>query len=204
MDSEELLNNFIKTLTYLVKLTSHVEDSFFVDKLDTKIEKLAYNFINYQIVLENNGEQDNLFLHKLTTAIDSINELMRDMIYLKLLEPSSLFLEVQKHLLITKLDSIKNKKLFPSKKIVENKKDTFTVKEISKKIPEKIAPLNPSKQKILNFIKSYPDIRTKDIISEFSILSDRTVKRNLTELLKTGVIKKRVDNKATYYSHTKV
>ena len=84
---------------------------------------------------------------------------------------------------------------------IKDKNETSVKNTVIPKVSDKPAKLNQSKLKILNFIKSYPDTRAKDIINEFSALSDRTVKRNLTELLKMRMIKKRVDNKATYYSH---
>ena len=201
MDREEILKNFIKTLTVTVKLNNYIDDKFFGDKLNIKITNLTYHFINYLTVSEDNLAQYNLFFYKLMATTDSLIELIQDMIYLKLLEPSPLFFEAKKYLLSTKLDAIKNKKLFFNKDIRENKKDVFEKTTTSTKISEKTIKLNSSKQKILNFIKSYPNIRTRDIINEFNVLSDRTVKRNLTELLKTGIIKKRIDNKATHYSH---
>lgn len=196
-----MLKNFIKTLTLTVKLNNYTEDKFFSDKLNIKITSLTYHFINYLTVSEANLAQYNLFFYKLIATTDSLIELIQDMIYLKLLEPSPLFFEAKKYLLSTKLDAIKNKKLFSNKEIRENKKDTLEKTTINTKISEKTIKPNSSKQKILNFIKSYPNIRTRDIINEFNVLSDRTVKRNLTELLKTGMIKKRIDNKATHYSH---
>ena len=61
---------------------------------------------------------------------------------------------------------------------------------------------NSSQEKILNYIKNYPNKRTKDIIYEFSSFSDRTVKRNLTELVRAGLINRKTENKAAYYSVT--
>ena len=72
-------------------------------------------------------------------------------------------------------------------------------KIINKKSITKNSNLTESKKRILEYIKSYPNTRTKDIIYEFSALSDRTVKRNLTDLIKSGLVRKRVDNKAVYY-----
>lgn len=62
-----------------------------------------------------------------------------------------------------------------------------------------LSELTPSKKKILEYIKSYPNTRTKDIIYEFNALSGRSVKRNLMDLLRSGLVRKRVDNKAVYY-----
>lgn len=202
MDREEIFNNFIKTLTLLVKLSNYVEDNFFLDRLNGRITNLISVFMNYSIVLTSNVAQSQVLYNSLLVSIDGLIEFNQDMRHLNLLEPSLLFFEVNKYLLLTKLDVIKNRKLLQNLEISENKKATLGKTIVSNKIFQKPSKLNPSKQKILNFIKSYPDTRTKDIIKEFSALSDRTVKRNLTELLKTGIIKKRIDMKATYYSHT--
>ncbi|HEY4504223.1 MAG TPA: hypothetical protein VJI73_00440, partial [Candidatus Paceibacterota bacterium] len=79
--------------------------------------------------------------------------------------------------------------------------ENYKNKNLNRHRPERgTKGLNPSKQKILEFIKSYPNTRTKDIINEFNALSDRTVKRSLTELMQIGLLKKKIENKAVYYS----
>jgi DNA-binding MarR family transcriptional regulator len=60
--------------------------------------------------------------------------------------------------------------------------------------------LSDNQQKILSFIRSSPDARTKDIIDEFSSLSDRTIKRNLRELADAGLITRRAGLRAAFYS----
>ncbi len=202
MDKEVLLNNFIKVLISVIKLNDQLEDRFFNDKMSQRINDFVCNFINYSSTnSKENSQQRNLIFYKLFAVIDSLNELTQDMLYLNLLKTSRLLLETKKGLLQFKLELITNKELFTSKELSENK-NNFPEKNTNISKIEKKIKLNPSKQKILNFIKSSPNIRTKDIINEFSVLSDRTVKRNLTELLKTGMVKKKMDNKATYYSQT--
>lgn len=56
-----------------------------------------------------------------------------------------------------------------------------------------------NKEKILNFIKKSPDIRAKEIMNKFNILSNRTVKRNLKELTDEGFLNKRFNGGAVYY-----
>ena len=62
--------------------------------------------------------------------------------------------------------------------------------------------LSGNKQKILNYIKRSPNSRTRDIIYEFSVLSERTVKRNLKELVGEGLVKKFSKDNAVYYQTT--
>ena len=202
MSREETLNNFIKTLTLLVKLNNQVGDNFFRNKLNIKINDWAYNFIEHITADKNNNSQYNLFFHKLLSSSDNLIELTQDMVYLGLFELSPLFLEIEKYLLLIKLESMEENKLFSKSENTKDKNEIHVKNPVIPKVSNKPAKLNQSKLKILNFIKSYPDTRAKDIINEFSALSDRTVKRNLTELLKMRIIKKRVDNKATYYSHS--
>ncbi|MBI2674251.1 MAG: DeoR family transcriptional regulator [Candidatus Yanofskybacteria bacterium] len=57
-----------------------------------------------------------------------------------------------------------------------------------------------NKEQIFNYVKKTPDVRTKEIMSEFSALSARTVKRNLKELADEGFLKKRSDGVAVYYT----
>jgi DeoR/GlpR family transcriptional regulator of sugar metabolism len=57
-----------------------------------------------------------------------------------------------------------------------------------------------NKDQIFNYIKKTPDIRTKEVMTEFSALSGRTVKRNLKELIDEGFLKKKSDGVAVYYT----
>jgi len=59
-----------------------------------------------------------------------------------------------------------------------------------------------NKERIFNYIKKMSDVRAKDIMREFSALSDRTVKRCLKELTDDGLLKKRSDGAAVYYLAT--
>ena len=60
--------------------------------------------------------------------------------------------------------------------------------------------LTETQEKILEFVRREPDCRTKDVLSQFSALSQRTVKRGLKELSEEGKIVKRADGVAVYYS----
>ena len=60
--------------------------------------------------------------------------------------------------------------------------------------------LTETQKNILEFVRREPDCRTKDVIDQFSALSQRTVKRGLKELNEEGKIIKRSDGGAVYYS----
>jgi len=189
MAEEQTLNNFIRTIILLAKLNNLIRDKFFYDKLGEKISELTASYI------EHNGS-----FEKISVNIDSILEMMDSLRYLNLARVSPLFLQVQKNLLILKLQAKKSKNKFPVYEPKSIGSPTLDLQKGRTSVTRKKSlELNQSKKKILEFIRSYPNIRTKDIITEFNALSDRTVKRNLTDLLRTGLVKKRVDNKAVYY-----
>jgi|SRR3989344_3004069 len=60
--------------------------------------------------------------------------------------------------------------------------------------------LTETQNNILEFVRREPDCRTKDVIGQFSALSQRTIKRGLKELNEGGWIIKRSDGVAVYYS----
>jgi len=62
--------------------------------------------------------------------------------------------------------------------------------------------LNQNKKKILTFIKQSP-ARTKDIVYEFGVLSSRTVKRSLRELIEAGLVKKETRDRGVIYTAAK-
>lgn len=195
--------NFITSLTSLVKIQDLLDDRFFSAKFKSKISKLTADFLAVQSGNKPSVTQCNL-QKDFITSIDAVLELMNDLSYLQLLNVSPLFLQATKLLLTLRLDTMKNSTTDssqPMKDSVSNSKraDQQIFRAEKKSLPRS-DKLNKSKQKILDFIRSYPDKRTKDIINEFNVLSDRSVKRNLTELLHNGLVKKRVDNKAVYYS----
>lgn len=69
--------------------------------------------------------------------------------------------------------------------------------------PKKVSAkdvLTDTKKRILDFIRQRPEVRTKDLIEEFSSISGRTIKRNLKELVMSGELTKRAEHKAVFYS----
>lgn len=85
---------------------------------------------------------------------------------------------------------------------VGNNKNISPVSVKKKNIIVKIRP-DSNKDKILNFIKKSPQIRAREILEEFNLVSGRTVKRNIKELLDAGLITKMSEDHAVYYSFIK-
>ncbi len=216
MNREEATNNLVKTTILLVRMRGLIKDKFFLRKLTARVFNLASVFVTAVSAGGSAGRSpgeggDSVtqleLLQRVVTSIDGTLETIEDLVHLGLLKTSPLSLRTGKHLLLMKLNALSEmgklreiSRPVTQVKPVENRQEILeNTKVVAVK---KDSKLNPSKQKILDFIKSYPNTRTKDIIQEFSALSDRTVKRNLTELIHTGVIQKRVDNKAVYYYAT--
>lgn len=197
MESENRVQQVTRLIVMLTAFRNLVQDRFFLTKFDDKIN----TFIERFIALISKVGVDNIAQHKSGSKefIDSISglvELINDLKYLNLVGDSVLYFQLERDLLNMKFNFLRRVSNLTNS---ESKKETSGI-VIKKTQNKEVIKLNSSKQKILDFIKSYPEKRTKEIIYEFNAISDRTVKRSLNELLKAGLIKKRVDNKASHYS----
>ena len=205
MDREGLSLHFIKTVLLLAKIQNLTKDSFFLDKFNSKMYNFSLSFLGLFQEESASVAQYQVLLERHLASIDSLRDVLKEFQYLNIVKNSPLLLQVELNLLNIKLEICKRKKGSAPNKNEDSKlnyreqkvnlENTKTIKIISRK-NDKLAS---SKKKILDFIKSFPNTRTKDIVYEFNALSDRTVKRNLTGLLRAGLVKKRIDNKAVYY-----
>lgn len=207
MEEENMFKKLVKTLILLIEARNLITDEFFKNKLEDKILYLSENFLKLKMT-EKNGDIYSLksVIERFLDNISSFMENLEELSYLNLLDNNPLLLKAEISLLELKLIALKiinnidyGKKEIKIESVVGNNyvgrdKMTSTVKG-----PKEDSELTETKKKILNFVKSYPNSRTKDIIYELNTISGRTVKRNLMDLLKVGFIKKRVDNKAVYY-----
>jgi len=129
-------------------------------------------------------------------------------------------LVAQRNLLKFKLHVLQESKAAKkTKRVLEtsSKSDVASMPNVKNLSPNVVDTINPgpnsltkrkngfgagksNKEQIFNYIKKTPDIRTKEIMSEFSALSGRTVKRSLKELTDEGFLKKRIDGAAVYYT----
>src|SRR3989338_4570139 len=186
------LQKFVKVLLLLMRLNNLVKDRFFFTKLNNKIYDFTFAYLQ---VLLKEGEDINvaqyyILVERSVVGADLALEYIKELEYLKLLQSSPLLLQTELDLLTIKLETSKKKQGIAIKKAIARQVHKEIIKQES---------LTPTKKKILEYIKSFTNTRTKDIIFEFSALSDRTVKRNLIDLIRSGLIKKRIDNKAVYY-----
>ena len=198
-----MLKYFSRTIIFLAEINNLIEDKFFYEKFGVKISNLLDSYIIFSSRSGDNVAQYQMANTKVIESLDNILEMFEELKYLNLIRYSPLFLQAQKNLLEFKLELKEYGNKLPkfksesveTKELEKQTDQKSTIGNIIKKNPK----LNQSKKRILEFIRNSPNTRTKDIISEFNALSDRTVKRNLTDLLRTGLIKKRIDSKAVYY-----
>ncbi|MEK7121108.1 MAG: helix-turn-helix domain-containing protein [Patescibacteria group bacterium] len=198
---EESLKNFINSIIFLVKLFAGLKDKFLAQKLYDKIS----GFIAGYIRLFNSKGEDahmshNAALRSLLNSLDSLLELLDYLEHSKSVSTTPL-LYARKNLLNFKLDLVKlhHQPVQTAPKPKENKSAVIISKNIHQ--PRNLKE-SSNKKKIFNFIKHSPNSRTKEIIEEFNILSKRTVKRNLKELITEGLVRKFAKDKGIYYSTT--
>ncbi len=196
---EESLKNFINSVIFLVKLFTGLKDKFLAQKL---YDKISGFFADYIRLFNSKGEEDDRVSHNVRfvefkNSIDSLLELLDYLEHSKSVSTTPL-LYARKNLLNLKLDLIKlhHEPIRVVPKPKENKPLAF--------VPKNTQPRNlkesSNKEKIFNFIKRSPNSRTKEIIGEFNVLSERTVKRNLKELTTEGLVRKFAKDNGVYYS----
>lgn len=183
---EDRVKNFINTVIFVSRIFSGLKDKFLARKLYDKLSDFVFA---YSLLPGNNVAQ---YSHQLLTSIDALLELLDYLEHSKTVAVSPL-LYARRNLFSLKLQAIR---AMEKPRIVEREK-----KEISSTVPKykKDISVSGNKERIYNYIKRSPNSRTKDIIYEFSVLSDRTVKRNLKELVSEGLVKRFAKDKAVYY-----
>lgn len=196
---EESLKNFINSIIFLVKLFAGLKDKFLAQKLYDKISAFITGHIKLRSLKEDEVERvsHNICLIELKNTLDSLLEFLDYLEHSKSISTTPL-LYACRNLLDFKLNLIRSHReliqLTPKPK--ENKPLSLVPKNINTKNLKE----SSNKKRIFNFIKHSPNSRTKDIIGEFNILSERTVKRNLKELITEGLVRKRSEDNRVYYS----
>src|SRR3989344_3909897 len=178
---EDRTKNFINTVIFVSRIFSGLKDKFLARKLYDKLS----DFISAYVAQSASGD--------IKVVTDSLLELLDYLEHSKTTAATPL-LYARRSLFAFKLQLIRTQ---PEQPIVEKER---AASPAAPKIKKEIN-LSGNKEKILNYIKHSPDSRTKDIIYEFSVLSERTVKRNLKELVSGGLVKKssKDKDKAVYY-----
>ena len=195
---EESLKNFTNSIIFLVKLFAGLKDKFLAQKLYDKTSGFIAGYIKLSKSKgDNEAVSHNLAFVELKNSIDGLLELLDYLEHYKTVSTTPL-LYARRNLLDFKLNLVRlhHEPFQPAPKPKENKPTTPAVKSFQ---PRNLRE-SSNKERIFNFIKRSPNSRTKEIISEFSILSERTVKRNLKELASEGLVRKFAKDKGVYYS----
>ena len=210
----EYISKFANIIILLSKLFTKTEDRFLKQKLHEKISDLVFSFVK--------RESSDTAQHPTNVAqcgrpnlISSINNTIDYLEYLAHISKNDItpLLVTQKNLLKFKLFVLRggvvqenpNKEIKTAKTPISSIEKIMTADvAISKPLTKKKSAglslrSDSNKERIFNFIKKTSDVRTKDVLNEFSALSGRTVKRNLRELTDEGFLKKRSDGLAVYY-----
>ncbi|OGN00805.1 MAG: hypothetical protein A3I26_00665 [Candidatus Yanofskybacteria bacterium RIFCSPLOWO2_02_FULL_43_10] len=198
---EESLKNFINSVIFLVKLFAGLKDKFLAQKLYDKTS----GFIAGYIKLFNSKREEtestshNVYFVEFKNMIDNLLEFLDYLEHSKSASTAPL-LYARRNLLDFKLNLVRLRhqsvQLAPKPK--ENKPAAAT--PVFKNIQPRNLKESSNKERIFNFIKRSPNSRTKEIIEEFNLLSERTVKRNLKELTFEGMVRKFAKDNGVYYS----
>lgn len=195
---EESLKNFISSIIFLVKLFAGLKDKFLAQRLYDKISGFIAGYIKFlnSEAEEHEDTSHNIRLVELKNYIDSLLEFLDYLEHSKYVSTTPL-LYARRNLLDFKLNLVRSyhQPLRSVPKPKENKPVFLSPKKVAGNLKER-----SNKERIFNFIKRSPNSRTKEIIEEFNILSQRTVKRNLKELTTEGFIRKLAKDKGVYYS----
>ncbi len=196
---EESLKNFTNSVIFLVKLFAGLKDKFLAQKLYDKISGFVAGYIK---LFSSRGEDDavshNVSFIELKNSIDNLLELLDYLEHAKVVSTTPL-LYARRNLLDLKLNIVRLHHQ-PTQPISKPKENKPVPSPVVKNTQPRNLRESSNKERIFNFIKRSPNSRTKEIIGEFNILSERTVKRNLKELASEGLVRKFAKDKGVYYS----
>jgi len=184
----ERVTHFSNIVITVARLSAFIRSS----ELRFGIRKSLESFIRLFLNQEKDGSvAQYINQREILSVIRELNVLIQQLRFLKLV-PFPHFLSSQRAILSMQLSQI-------------NFLKTVKIGELSEeRRPAKTKTQQPSlegtKEKIFIFIKKFPRVRARDIVDEFSIFSQRTVKRSLKELARNGFIERFTENKAVYYS----
>ena len=196
MGKEDTLK-FTNSIILVSKLLDKIEDKFLARKLYGKISDAVSAFLEFQKA-DIKQASHNVTYQKLLNSVNSLLDYLEYLAYILKNEVTPL-LVAQRNLLKLKLHLLKQAKTEHPKSVIDTKNEQISKPNLKQRISRPDLKQGSNKEKILNFIKKFPDIRTKEIIDEFNIMSGRTVKRNLKELIDEGFLEKKSENGAVYY-----
>ena len=193
---------FIGMMTPLFRAQESVTDLFFKNRLNKEIERAIDKHVQHQASPSQESRDEYI------RALKDLDKVLQEIIYLEKGDAIQLAFSQEQVLrcLYGFLQDTRTIKQTPTKtevvvKLAEPTPRPVIASEpiIQKPIGNK-GRLTETQNNILEFVRREPDCRTKDVIGQFSALSQRTVKRGLKELNEDGWVIKRSDGVAVYYS----
>lgn len=193
---------FVRVMTSLFQVQQSVADLFFKNRLGEEIEQMIDKHIRHQ------SQQTREAQHEYILSLKDTEKVLQEIAYLGKGDATQLALSREQilHYSYSFIQEIRTIKQTPIEADIVVKPAepasrplVSSVPVIRKSIRGK-GKLTETQEKILEFVRREPDCRTKDVVNQFSALSQRTIKRGLKGLSEEGRIVKKVDGAAVYYS----
>ncbi|MDP2647821.1 MAG: hypothetical protein Q8P35_01055 [Candidatus Yanofskybacteria bacterium] len=192
---EEYLDFFVSAILSTARLLEGISDIFFSKRLQILLRQLFIRGVGLSQVKEDDVAQY-IIQQEFLQAIREINRLLEDLLYLNLVRRTPL-LVARRSLMRLYLSEIRVRVIPKTEPKVSQPPTEQTEMP---RAPKHSSDLNENQTKILGFIKKFDRVRARDVIDQFSALSQRTVKRSLKELMKSGLIEKEAEARAVFYS----
>lgn len=197
MASDDYIKKFTAAMVFSSRMSSGVKDQLFLQKLYRSLSDLSRAHAAF--LKEENEKNISEVSHCIRRVMDSVD-------YCEHLELAALIplLQARQALLrLARVFSTKKEKTRPITQPVKNTSEHASPPKPRQELLDQ-PHLSENQEKIFKFIRQSPNVRAKDIIDGFGLLSDRTVKRSLKELINSGLIKKKEENRAVYYFPTEI
>ena len=183
--NSEIAPIFASCFRLLAKLSATVDDGFFIDLLDQESEKLLRSYIIFlkhegsgEIVRQSNyvAQSHTPFIYQIETTTPLL--LRRDLLLLEL--------AILNHQLEKRINSGVGK---PNRKSEKNQTNVGTPSDFS----------SQTHKQITEFVYGRKRVQNTEVFSGFPGIAPRTLKRKLSELIKTGAIKRVTEGKKVFY-----
>jgi len=192
MDGKEITAIFAVCSRQLNRLALKTGDKFFSKLYAKEADKLLSGFVGF---LKTRGETQNIpQCRTLIFQIQNTLNLLEVFKHLQITEPTTPLL-LEKNLLLLKLAILDTCRTSPLPKA-----GGASVKKPKKKSNASPRALSETHNQISDLIRSRDRIQNMEIFSQFPAISKRTLKRKLSELIKSGVITRRTEGKKVFYA----
>jgi uncharacterized membrane protein len=199
----ESQNPFLQMITPLFQAQQSVMDLFFKNRLSSEAQNVLEEHVQYYSAPSSKESRQ-----KYIRTLRDMGKILEEIIYLRKGDAVLLAVAQERVLsyLLNFLKEIKNIKEGSEQVEVVAKPPEPVPRSVVLGTPDIRRPsrnknkLTETQQKILDYVRREPNCRTKDVINQFSALSERTIKRGLKELNEEGKIVKRFEGVAVYYS----